>query len=79
MVIVFKPNAPQETKAGIKEKIDNDEMYLLNREALFSNHIITEEQRQQMEDYRKNVLNKCRKQWSRRKRFWNHYVLWLYK
>lgn len=51
----------------------------LNKEALFSNHIMTKEQRQIMEDYVKEVIRECKESQSAGKRFWYHYILWLYR
>ena len=51
----------------------------LNQEALFSNHIMTEEQRQIMKNYVKEVIKTCKESWSIGKRFWYHYILWLYR
>lgn len=56
-----------------------EEIDQLNKEALFSNHNMTEEQRQLMGNYVKEVIRACKESWSVGKRFWYHYILWLYR
>jgi len=58
---------------------EQKKMQELNQEALFSNHIMTTEQRQSMEHYLNGVLKECKAQWSLWKKIRYHYVLWLYR
>ncbi len=51
----------------------------LNTEARFSNHTMTETQRQTMERFSRYIVSKCKKKLSLWKRFYYHYILWLYR
>lgn len=57
----------------------SEEIEQLNKEALFSNHHMTKEQRRMMGNYAKEVVKECKASWWFGKRFWYHYVLWLYR
>ena len=56
-----------------------DNMEELNAEARFSNHGMTDEQRKNMEQFMKHIVSKCKKNLSPWKKFYYHYILWLYR
>ncbi|MBQ6602400.1 MAG: hypothetical protein IJH99_03245 [Eubacterium sp.] len=57
-----------------KDVFTDAQAALLNREAMFSSHEMTDGQRTQMENYAKAVLDRCKKDWSFGKRI--KYRLW---
>lgn len=66
-------------KAGLEGMEEDEQVRLLNQEALFSNHQMSSEAREMVRQYREKTLTACKAKWNRRARVWNHYVLWLYK
>ena len=56
--------AAADTAGGMKEAYSDREAALLNREAMFSHHEITDSQRSWMEKYAGTVLEKCRSAWT---------------
>lgn len=50
----------------------------LNTEARFSNHPMIPEQKEQLEQFTKNTILKCKQQLSPWKKLYYHYILWLY-
>ena len=55
-----------ETSGISKETSDYEEAFAINREALFSEHEISDGQRKAVDDFAKNVLAECKNSWS----FW---------
>lgn len=67
-------------KLGALDNVSGQEQILsLNNEAIFSNHEMTDEQRQEVWNFRNKVLNLCKSKWNFRQRFYYHYILWIYK
>lgn len=63
-----------------KNSIENSEkVRLLNQEALFSDHVMSDEDRKTMTKYRNDVLETCKNTWNLPRNLWNHYILWLYR
>ena len=55
-----------------------DEAFTINREALFSEHPITDEQRKAVDVYTENVLTECKKKWSLWQKLKNRFVKFIY-
>lgn len=55
-----------------------DEAFAINREALFSEHEISDEQRKTVDDYAKNILTECKKKWSLWQKLKNRFVKFIY-
>ena len=55
-----------------------DEASVINREALFSEHEISDEQRKTVDDYAKNVLAECKNNWSFWQKIKNRFVKFIY-
>ena len=55
-----------------------DEAFAINREALFSEHEISDEQRKTVDDYAKNILAECKNKWSLWQKFKNRFVKFIY-
>lgn len=66
-------------KADIQELDGLDDIRKTNQKAMFSNHEMTDSQREETELFAVAVINKCREIWSPWKKLWYHYILWLYR
>ena len=65
--------------AGIDAKsLGYDEAFAINREALFSEHEISDGQRETVDDYAKNILAECKNNWSLWQKFKNRFVKYIY-
>lgn len=55
-----------------------DEAFAINREALFSEHEISDEQRKTVDEYAQKVLAECKNKWSLWQKFKNSFVKFIY-
>ena len=55
-----------------------DEAFVINREALFSKHEISDEQRKTVDEYAQKVLAECENKWSLWQKFKNRFVKFIY-
>ena len=55
-----------------------DEAFVINREALFSEHAISDEQRKTVDVYTEKVLEECKKKWSLWQKFENRFIKFVY-
>lgn len=55
-----------------------DEAFAINKEALFSEHPITDEQRKKVDVYAEKVLTECKNEWSLWQKFKNRFVKFIY-
>ena len=55
-----------------------DEAFAINREALFSEHAISDEQRKTVDDYAKNILAECKNNWNFWQKIKNKFVKFIY-
>ena len=55
-----------------------DEAFAINREALFSEHEISDEQRKTVDEYTQKVLEECKNNWSLLQKFKNRFVKIIY-
>ena len=55
-----------------------DEAFAINKEALFSGHPITDEQRKTVDVYAEKILAECKKKWSLWQKFKNRFVKIIY-
>ena len=55
-----------------------DEAFAINREALFSEHEISDGQRKTVDDYAKNILAECKNKWGLWQKFKNRFVKFIY-
>ena len=55
-----------------------DTVKAINMEARFSNHTMEQAQRQQIEEFTKNIVLECKQKLSPLKKLHYHYILWLY-
>lgn len=60
------------------DKIGYKEAFEINREALFSEHEITNEQRKSVDDYAKELLSLCKNNWSFLEKIKNKWIKFLY-
>lgn len=60
------------------EKAGYEEAFAVNREALFSEHEITDEQRKSVDDYAEKILAECKKEWSPWQKFKNRWIKFIY-
>ena len=61
-----------------KETADYEAAFAINREALFSEHEISDGQRKTVDDYAKNILAECKNNWSLWQKFKNRFVKIIY-
>lgn len=66
-------------KAHIQTLDGLEKIQEINREAMFSNHEMTEEQREETELFAVQVIHACQKVWNAWERFRYHYILWIYR
>ena len=55
-----------------------DEIRQIHQEAMFSSHVMTEKQRENMREFTKKVLASCKKRNRWFQGFRYHWILWLY-
>ncbi|MBQ7937178.1 MAG: transglutaminase domain-containing protein [Oscillospiraceae bacterium] len=55
-----------------------DEAFAINKEALFSEHPITDDQRKTVDEYAEKILAECKKKWSFWQKFKNRFVKFIY-
>ena len=67
-----------ELSAETVESLGYGEAFAVNREALFSGHSITDEQRRKVDDYAEKVLAECKKSWSLRQKIKNKWIKFIY-
>ena len=64
-------------KARITDE-ENEAAKSLNREAMFSDHEMSDISREEMEDYVERVKDMCRQKWNFLRRFYYRFVNCLY-
>ena len=65
--------------AGIDAKsLGYDEAFAINKEALFSEHEISDEQRKTVDEYAQKVLTECKNKWSLWQKIKNRFVKFIY-
>jgi hypothetical protein len=60
------------------KKFGYDEAFAINREALFSEHEISDEQRKTVDEYAEKVLAECKNKWSFWQKIKNRFVKFIY-
>ncbi|MBQ3530333.1 MAG: transglutaminase domain-containing protein [Oscillospiraceae bacterium] len=55
-----------------------DEAFVINREALFSEHAISDEQRKTIDEYAEKILVECKNKWSLWEKLKNRFVKFIY-
>ena len=64
--------------AGTLETCGYSEAFAVNREALFSEHEISDEQRKTVDVYAERVLAECKNKWNLWQKFKNRFVRFIY-
>lgn len=65
-------------RAGFEEPAEDEPAALLRREAVFSNHHMTDAQRGQAADYARQILAACKEKWGFLRRLYYRWLICLY-
>ena len=61
-----------------KETADYEEAFAINKEALFSEHEISDEQRKTVDEYAQKVLAECKEKWSLWQKIKYRFIKFIY-